>query len=107
MVTYPLLTAMIFVVKASLNPEVVCCLLFPVEEFLFYAFARMPVYCIVCSCDNDQHNASLGILYNRQFYPNQRKIKFWFSILLNSKFIFMYYKLCVCTHMYVWMYACM
>ena len=34
--------------------------IFPVEEFLFCTFVRMPVYCIAYGCDNDQHNASPG-----------------------------------------------
>ena len=39
--------------------------IFPVEEFLFCTFARMPVYYIAYGCDNDQRNASLGVSFHR------------------------------------------
>ena len=39
--------------------------IFPVEEFLFCTFARMPVYCIAYGCDNDQRNASPGVSFHR------------------------------------------
>ena len=36
-----------------------------VERVLFCTFVRIPVYCFVYGCDNDQHNALLTVRFHR------------------------------------------